>query len=269
MLVSRKTGSASVVVIHVLTSQRQVCRPGSTVPHGKVLQSVRPGRGLWGLVNDEHDLVRAWGNLWGYLHGEETRGSNHGRRFNRPHGCFSLARGPRPVGAAGVVRKPPLSGAAQIVTFPVAADLGGDYSLGVTDQRHRLTFNGLWQIAAGFQVSGIYFFGSGEREDTTSGEDLRDLGGGSQRLRRNGTIIPRAGFVGDPIHRVDIRLQQRVPLGGRVRADGILEVFNLFNRANYGSYVTNESSRQYGDPQRNANIAYSPRAVQLGFRFTF
>jgi hypothetical protein len=164
---------------------------------------------------------------------------------------------------------PPLTGAGQIVTFPVAKDLGGDYSLGVTDQRHRLTFNGLWQVAAGFQVSGIYFFGSGERTDITSGEDLRDLGGGSQRLRRDGTIIPREGFVGDPIHRVDVRFQQRVPLGGRVRADGLLEVFNLFDRANYGSYVTNESSSQFRQPQRNANIAYSPRALQLGFRLQF
>jgi len=162
-----------------------------------------------------------------------------------------------------------IGGVVREVPFPVGADLGGEYTLGVTDQRHRLTLNGLWQVAYGFQVSGIYFFGSGEREDSFYGVDLRDLGGGSQRLRPNGTIIPRANFVGDPIHRVDIRLSQRVPLGGRVRVDGLLELFNLFDRANYGLYVLDEANRQYGQPQRNANIAYSPRAVQLGFRLQF
>jgi hypothetical protein len=46
--------------------------------------------GLWSFVNDEHDLVRAWGNLRGHLHREDALGSNHGRRFNRPHGLFSF-----------------------------------------------------------------------------------------------------------------------------------------------------------------------------------
>jgi hypothetical protein len=60
-----------------------------------------------------------------------------------------------------------------------------------------------------------------------------------------------------------------VPVGDRFRAEGLIEIFNLFNRANYGAYVTDESSRQFGQPQRNSNIAYSPRALQLGFRLTF
>ena len=32
-----------------------------------------------------------------------------------------------------------------------------------------------------------------------------------QRLRPDGTIVPRNGFVGDPIHRVDMRLQKKIP----------------------------------------------------------
>jgi hypothetical protein len=49
----------------------------------------------------------------------------------------------------------------------------------------------------------------------------------------------------------------------------IVEVFNLFNHANYGSYVTQESNSNYGQPSFNRNIAYQPRMLQLGFRFTF
>jgi hypothetical protein len=72
-----------------------------------------------------------------------------------------------------------------------------------------------------------------------------------------------------PIHRLDMRLQRHFKLGGRVGADGIVEVFNVLNRANYGGYVTNESSLQYKQPTSNTNLSYAPRTLQLGFRFTF
>ncbi len=41
--------------------------------------------------------------------------------------------------------------------------MGGDYTYAAGDQRHRFTANGIWDVGRGFQVSGIYFFGSGER----------------------------------------------------------------------------------------------------------
>jgi len=163
----------------------------------------------------------------------------------------------------------PMSGA-RIVDFPVPADLGDEYTLAETDQRHRLVFNGIWQPGFGFQVSGVYFYGSGERDQIEAGDVNRDIGEwASQRYRENGTIIPRNTFVGDPIHRVDVRLQQRIPLVGRAAVDGILEVFNVFDRANFGSYTLDESSSNFGKPAQNANLAYAPRTLQLGFRVTF
>ena len=56
---------------------------------------------------------------------------------------------------------------------------------------------------------------------------------------------------------------------GRVKADGILEVFNLFNRANFGSYITTTSSLNYGRPVQNTAVACQPRIMQLGFRVNF
>ncbi len=181
------------------------------------------------------------------------------------------------IGSDGVVARRPIG-------FALAPDLGGDYTLAGAyagggaaaggDQRQRAVFNGIWDLGYGVQLSGIYFFGSGERRRTNFGSDLRDEGGtvgiiGAARLRRDGTIIPRPGIVGDPIHRVDMRLQKRLALGGRRKIEGILEVFNLFNHANYGSYTTNESNASYGKPASNTNLAYQPRMVQLGFRTTF
>jgi hypothetical protein len=54
-----------------------------------------------------------------------------------------------------------------------------------------------------------------------------------------------------------------------VGVDGIVEMFNVFNHANYGSYTTVESNARYGRPTSNTGIAYQPRMLQLGFRATF
>jgi len=154
----------------------------------------------------------------------------------------------------------------------VVPDLGGEYGLGAllgqADQRHRAVFNGLWQIGFGFQISGLYFYGSGERYNTTYGADLRDTSGPG-RLRPDGTVVPRNNFVGKPLHRVDMRLQRRFVIFGGTRIDGIVEMFNVFNHANYGAYVTNEASAAYGQPAQSLNVAYLPRMLQLGFRVTF
>ena len=170
----------------------------------------------------------------------------------------------------------PLSGLTQ-VNFPVPQDIGGQYSLGETDQRHRLVFNGIWQVVHGFQVSGVYFYGSGLRTQAFCGCDARGFGGGAgyDRLRLDdplgpdGSIIPREGFVGQPIHRVEMRLQQRVPIGAGRSIDGFVEVFNVFNRKNYGLYDTTETSPTYGQPLATPNLSYSPRTVQLGFHARF
>ena len=58
-------------------------------------------------------------------------------------------------------------------------------------------FNGIWQIKYGIQLSGIYFFGSGERLPTSYGGDLRRAGGNGNQLRPDGTLVLRNDFVGD------------------------------------------------------------------------
>jgi hypothetical protein len=165
----------------------------------------------------------------------------------------------------------PLSGLTE-VPFKVNAAFGDDYGPAVSDQRHRPVFNGIWQLAYGFELSGIYFYGSGEHFAVTSGAGVSTTligAAGSDRLRKNGTIVDRNSFVGHPIHRLDMRLQRHFKIDGRLGGDGILELFNVFNRANYGGYVTNETSPQYGQPTSSTNLSYAPRSLQLGFRLAF
>jgi hypothetical protein len=162
--------------------------------------------------------------------------------------------------------------AAGVCDVPVALppDFGGEYTLGAGDQRHRAVFNGIWDAGYGFQLSGLYFYGSGRRLSTSYGGDRRDaVQAQESRLRPDGTIVPRNDFTQDPLHRVDLRIQRRFGLGGSRSLDGILEVFNLLDRANFSSYVTNESNRRYGQPNQSSSVAYSPRSLQLGVRFAF
>ena len=89
------------------------------------------------------------------------------------------------------------------------------------------------------------------------------------RRRDDGSIIERNSFVGTALHRVDVRFQQRISLGGSRSIDGILEVFNLFDYSNFGMFTTDVSSPDYGRPVYDPNVVYGARAAQLGFRLQF
>ena len=118
-------------------------------------------------------------------------------------------------------------------------------------------------------MSGLYLAGSGNRFQNYYGGDPRVTGRSNSRLRPDGTIVPRNSFASEPIHRVDARVQRRFPLGSRAALTGMVEVFNLLNRENYGVYTIVESNARYGRPVRSTNVAYQPRMIQLGFRATF
>ena len=144
-------------------------------------------------------------------------------------------------------------------------------------QRHRLTFNGIWQLPYAFQVSGLYIFGDNGKATPITGLDVLQTGtmvqagnlvSGTMRVRTNGTLIERNSFDRGSLSRLDMRLQRRFTFG-RVSLDGMVEVFNLFNRANFGSWVENESNARFGQPSDNPNIAFKPRVLQFGFRTAF
>jgi hypothetical protein len=172
--------------------------------------------------------------------------------------------------------KYPVSGAGGKCDVPItlAEDIStGDYYLSGA-QRHRAVVNGIWQLPYDIQLSGLYFFGDNGSGTSTAGVDVRQSLltpnlSNPQRLRPDGSVIARNNMRRDPIHRVDMRVQRRFRIGPRMTADGIFEVFNLFNHANYNAYVTNESSSSFGQPVQDTNLAYAPRMLQLGFRFAF
>ncbi len=158
----------------------------------------------------------------------------------------------------------PFSGLQQ-VTFFTQPDLGGEFGPSADDQRHRLVLNGIWQVGKGFQVSGLHFFAAGLRLAGSYGGDLRGTGAAnSARLRPDGTVVPRNALFAPAQNRTDLRVQQRVPLGGRVGIDAIAEVFNMFNRANWGIGTVESNRTQYLQ-----HISAQTRTMQVGFRLTF
>ena len=152
------------------------------------------------------------------------------------------------------------------VTFPLAQDLEGEWSFAEGDQRHRFVLNGIWQVGRGFQMSVIQYASAGDRSATSYGGDLRVLGAGSverQRLRPNGTIVPRNAFTQPMRNRTNLRFQQRVTLPHRLAIDVLAEAFNVFNRSNL-TINAQENNAQYLQPILGEN-----RTAQFGFKVTF
>jgi hypothetical protein len=151
------------------------------------------------------------------------------------------------------------------VPFETANDLGGEWGVSADDQRHRLVLNGIWQVGHGFQLSALHFFAAGIRLAHTYGGDVRGTGANfSQRLRPDGTIVSRNDLLAPTQNRTDFRVQQRIPLGSRRSFDLLADVFNIFNRPNWG-IGTQESTASQFLQHTTAQV----RTAQLGFRLTF
>ena len=84
----------------------------------------------------------------------------------------------------------------------------------------------------------------------------------------NGDRVPRNALRGLPIHKVDLRLAKAVRMS-KLELQGILEVFNVFNRNNFGTYNGVVTSPQFGAPLQNPGNTYRPRTGQLAFRVSF
>src|SRR6266850_656192 len=235
---------------------------GTNIPFTNVAARPFP---TWGTVNFE--LLEGWSNYHG-VDVNFTKRFSHRWQANATY-TRAVFKDANPIrtqwylGPDGVV-------AHRRIDFPPPIDQGGEYGYAADDQRHRANVNGVVDLGYGFQVSGIYFYGSGQRFAVTDGTDRRSEGGsGENRLRANGTIVARNNLVGRPIHRLDLRLQKAFPVVSKVKVDGMIEVYNLFNHENLGNYTTNMANARFGQPSANSALAYQPRMLQLGVKFTF
>ena len=100
-------------------------------------------------------------------------------------------------------------------------------------------------------LSGLYFYGDNGYATTRSGVDIHGVGGQiAARTRADGSIIPVGNFNKKDLHRVDLRAMKRFSFNDRFSMEPMIEVFNLFNRANFTTWVLNERNARFGQPTR-------------------
>jgi hypothetical protein len=117
-------------------------------------------------------------------------------------------------------------------------------------------------------VSGVLQAYSALPFNITSG--VTTVQGTAARPTVDGVFIPRNAGIGPDFFTLNLRLSRAFPVGGRVKAEGLLEAFNVTNRTNVmavngnfgaGAYPTNPSPT-FGQP----TAVGDSRALQLGIR---
>jgi hypothetical protein len=162
-------------------------------------------------------------------------------------------------------------------------DLSKDWGRSDEDQRHRVVFTGgvstsmapardEWELVThGFQLSSMLQAYSALPFNITSG--VTTVQGTPGRPIVDGEFIPRNAGVGNDFFSMSLRVSRTFPIAGRVRLEGLAEVFNLTNRTNNitrntnfgpGAYPTNPS------PTFNQITAVGdPRTWQFALRVKF
>ena len=152
------------------------------------------------------------------------------------------------------------------------------------DRPHRLVISGALTLPRGFALSAILGAQSGTPYTPLAGADVngdslpladrarRNPADPSSSVGRNSERLPSEATV-------DLRLTKRFRLTDRASLDGIVEVFNLFNRTNFSQVNDLFGVGSFpSDPQRDGEgrvtygrytAAGAPRQAQLAARLSF
>ena len=174
-------------------------------------------------------------------------------------------------------------------------DIMRDWGRSDDDQRHRFVINGTvntpmtpavtaWEaLTHGFQVSSFLQYYSALPFNITSG--VANLQGTTSRPLADGatttpnfdvravSLIPRNAGIGSDFFTLNLRVSRSFRIAGDVRVEGLVEAFNITNRANTltrnanfgpGAYPTNPVSTF-----NQITAVGDPRTFQFGVRLMF
>jgi hypothetical protein len=133
--------------------------------------------------------------------------------------------------------------------LPLGFDPESERGPATHDQRHRFVLSGVYQLPLDFGVSAIFTTASGRPFTPLAGADLNGDGNGGafppDRARANpndeATSVGRNSEVTAEYVNLDLRVSKRFRFGKNGSFEAILDVFNVFNRANFFEN-TNQSS---------------------------
>ena len=180
-----------------------------------------------------------------------------------------------------------------------AANAQLDWGRASSFQRSTLRVNGVYNAPYHVNVSGLFSYGSGQYTpailypdptvDAYSGGLFGDtrvcVGDGPacvvpDRLKSRWQgpttipelgLLPRSALHNFPFYKLDLRLSRDFVVHERLKITPQVEVFNLFNHPNYGTYQNEFDLSSYGNPTatRNNPAAYLPREFQFAFHVQF
>lgn len=128
------------------------------------------------------------------------------------------------------------------------------------DVRHKVVLNGIADLPLGFQISGLATISSPQPFfviDASAGFGARDI-------LFPGNVGKLPAFV-----QVDLRLKKDLTIFGGNTVSLTAEVFNLFNRANFGGadgFIPPGGNANFGVPN---SLSGPPRSFQFGAAFKF
>ena len=162
-------------------------------------------------------------------------------------------------------------------------DLSKDWGRSDNDRRHRLVVNGTvqtpiapattpWQrVTHGFQLSMLLLAYSAAPLNVTSG--VTTIQGTAGRPVVNGTFIPRNSGEADAFFTLGARLSRTFRVSDRLGLEALVEGFNLTNRTNVLTRVTNFGSGAYPTQPAPTFMQVTSvgesRAIQFGVRARF
>jgi hypothetical protein len=163
-------------------------------------------------------------------------------------------------------------------------NLAAEQGLANNDRRHQLVALATQALPLGFQVAAYFAARSGLPFTITTGRDnngdtnindrpdvVNPDGDPLDRATYNFTFSGHSGSLGRNSARgpsfaqLDLRVSKTVRFGNR-KLEGFFEAFNITNRANLGTPVSNLSSASFGLP---TTISGAPRQAEFGIRFDF
>ena len=140
------------------------------------------------------------------------------------------------------------------------------------DERHRAVVTGVFDLPYGIQLSPVVQLASARPYNLTAGRDLNADGTNNDRWvdPATGAQVSINSARGDNTRVVDLRSTKFVALGGERKLGIFVELFNMFNTANFGaSYSGNASSVNFRQPTGFIPGIGYPRQLQIGSRFLF
>jgi Carboxypeptidase regulatory-like domain/TonB dependent receptor len=168
---------------------------------------------------------------------------------------------------------------ANLADLPEGQDIEGETALSRQDVRHRFTLTVLSEVPSrvpavrGVRVSGLVTLESGRRFNIFAGRDF-NLDGNPNSDRPG--LLERNAYEGPGYASVDIRVGREFALNERRRIELMLDMFNVFDRANVKDINTVWGSIDYPGTPPPATLGFgtprdifNPRQVQFGAKLKF